>query len=144
MQVKQVSIFLENVSGRLAEVSRVLGRNNIDIRALSIADTSEFGILRLIVNDPDKASSVLKKEGFSVGTTDVIAICVDDTPGGLTDALDCLESNEVGIEYMYAFIGSSEDNRALVIIRVEDTEKAIEELGNCGITTLPPEKIYSM
>ena len=144
MQVKQVSIFLENVSGRLAEVSRALGQNSIDIRALSIADTTEFGILRLIVNDPDLAVSVLKEAGFSVGTTEVIAICVDDSPGGLTGALTCLENNEIGIEYMYAFIGCSADNKALVIIRVERTDKAIEVLNNCGIATVPPKEIYSM
>jgi hypothetical protein len=144
MQVKQVSVFIENISGRLAEVSRVLGQNNVNIRALSIADTSEFGILRLIVNDPDLAASLLKKDGFSVGTTEVIAICVDDSPGGLTDALTCLEHNEIGIEYMYAFIGSSDPEKALVILRVEDTEKAIEVLNNCGIDTVPPNKIYTM
>lgn len=144
MQVKQVSVFIENISGRLAEISRILGQNNIDIRALSIADTAEFGILRLITNDPDVAVSVLKEYGFSVGTTEVIAICVDDAPGGLSKSLSCLEQNEIGIEYMYAFIGNSQDNKALVIIRVEDTMKAIEVLKNCAIDIISPEMIYSM
>lgn len=144
MQVKQVSIFLENKSGRLAEVSRVLGNKNIDIRALSIADTTEFGILRLIVNDPDMAVSALKDYGFSVGTTEVIAICVDDTPGGLSDALTCLEKNNVGIEYMYAFIGNTGDNKALVILRVEDIEKAMDVLKISGITTISSDRIYNM
>jgi len=142
--VKQVSVFLENKSGRLAEVSRILGRNSIDIRALSIADTAEFGILRLIVNNPDLAVKVLSDKGFSVGTTEVIAIRVDDKPGGLSEALNCLEENDIGIEYMYAFIGNVGSSKALVIIRVDDIQNALEILDKNNIETVPAEQIYSM
>ncbi len=142
--VKQVSVFLENKSGRLAEVSRILGRNSIDIRALSIADTAEFGILRLIVNNPDLAVKVLSDKGFSVGTTEVIAIRVDDKPGGLSEALNCLEENDIGIEYMYAFIGNVGSSKALVIIRVDDVQNALEILDKNNIETVPAEQIYSM
>lgn len=142
MLLKQVSIFLENKSGRLAEVSRILGKNNIDISALSIADTTEFGILRLIVNNPDVAVEVLNEHGFTVRTTDVIAICVDDKPGGISKALDCLEKNDVGIEYMYAFIGNAGNDKALVIIRVEDIEHALEVLNKNDIKIIPADEIY--
>lgn len=144
MLVKQVSVFLENKSGRLAEVARILGQNSIDIRALSIADTAEFGILRLIVNNPDLAVEVLQDKGFSVGTTEVIAISVDDKPGGLSEALNCLEKNDIGIEYMYAFIGNVGKDKALVIIRVDDVQYALETLKKYGIETVPAGKIYSM
>jgi len=143
MMVKQVSVFLENKSGRLAEVSRILGQNSIDIRALSIAETTEFGILRMIVNNPDLALEVLKEKGFSVGITEVIAICVDDKPGGLSHALKCLEEKDIGIEYMYAFIGSG-DGKALVIIRVDDVQLALDILVKNGIDIVPEEKVYSM
>ena len=121
MLVKQISIFLENKSGRLAEVTKVLGENNIDISALSIADTTDFGILRLIVNNPDKAEKVLKDNEFTVSCTSVIAIAVEDTPGGLAKALSILEEESIGIEYMYAFVGKADDE-ALVIIRVENPD----------------------
>ena len=98
MILKQVSVFLENKSGRLAEVAKVLGENDVDISALSIADTTDFGILRLIVNKPDKAVRVLKDNGFTVGTTDVIAITVEDHPGGLAQVLDLLDKVQVDIE----------------------------------------------
>lgn len=144
MLVKQVSVFLENKSGRLAEVSRVLGENNIDISALSIADTTEFGILRLIVNRPDDALNVLKDNGFSVGTTEVIAICVSDRPGGLSEALDVLEDNHIGIEYMYAFLGNNGLGKAIVILRIEEVEKAIEILKNSNIDIMPSAEIYRL
>ena len=144
MFVKQVSVFLENKLGRLAEVSHVLGQNNIDISALSIADTTEYGVLRLIVNRPEKAAEILKEDGFSVTTTDVIAISVGDRPGGLTKALDCLHQNHVDIEYMYAFIGRSETGKATVILRVEDTEKAVDVLKKSGIDIMPSSEIYRL
>jgi len=142
MLVKQVSVFLENKSGRLAEVSRILGQNDIDISALSIADTAEYGILRLIVNKPEKAVEVLKDDGFSVGTTEVIAIAVNDQPGGLTAALDVLNRAGIGIEYMYAFIGNSSTGKAMVILRVENTEQAISALQSSGVDVMPSADIY--
>jgi len=143
MLVKQISVFLENKSGRLAEVTKTLGKEGIDISALSIADTTDFGILRLIVNQQEKAEAVLKDNGFTVSSTSVIAIAVEDKPGGLAVALDILESNSIGIEYMYAFIGKSKDE-ALVILRVEDSDKAIEALKNNGIKVISSKDVYGL
>jgi len=144
MILKQVSVFLENKSGRLAEVAKVLGENNIDISALSIADTTDFGILRLIVNHPLKAIKVLNDNGFTVGTTEVIAISVEDHPGGLAAALSTLDSMHVDIEYMYAFIGNKASGKAMVIIRVENTEDALKALKDSGIDVLPSEDVYRL
>jgi hypothetical protein len=143
MNVKQISIFLENKSGRLAEVTKVLGANNIDISALSIADTTDFGILRLIVNDPDKAVGILEEAGFSVSITNVIAIAVEDKPGGLAYALDILRNYDIGIEYMYAFVGKT-TNKALVILKVMDSQNAVNYLREGGIEVLSPEVVYGL
>lgn len=144
MVLKQVSVFLENKSGRLAEVAKVLGENDVDISALSIADTTDFGILRLILNKPDKAIRVLEDNGFTVGTTDVIAISVEDHPGGLASALNTLDEIKVDIEYMYAFIGNKASGRAMVILRVEKPEEAIEALQKSGIDVLPSSEVYRL
>lgn len=141
MLVKQISIFLENKSGRLAEVTRILGSSDINISALSIADTTDFGILRLIVNKPEVAEAVLKEKGFTVSCTNVIAIGVEDQPGGLATALDVLDREAIGIEYMYAFVGKT-SSEALVILRVENSEKAIEVLSKNGIKVLPSNQVY--
>ncbi len=142
MLVKQISVFLENKSGRLAEVTRTLAEKNIDISALSIADTTDFGILRLIVNKPEEAEKALSEQEFTVSCTNVIAIGVEDKPGGLAKALDILEKNLISIEYMYAFVGKT-GNEAFVILRVENPEEAIKTLESCDIEILPSEKIYS-
>jgi len=143
MPVKQISIFLENKSGRLAEVTKILGSNNIDISALSIADTTNFGILRLIVNRPEEAETILKENGFTVRCTDVIAIGVKDEPGGLSVALDILDKNSIEIEYMYAFVGKK-DEEALVILRVEDPDKAINALTGNGVKVLTADDVYKL
>ncbi len=141
MLVKQISVFLENKSGRLADVTRTLADNDINICALSIADTTDFGILRLIVNKPEEAEKVLSRHEFTVSCTSVIAIGVEDKPGGLARALDILQKNSISIEYMYAFVGKS-GNEALVILRVEDPENAVKTLANCDISVIPSDKIY--
>lgn len=143
MLVKQISVFLENKSGRLADVTRTLGKNNIDISALSIADTTDFGILRLIVNKPEKAEEVLKEDGFTVSCTNVIAIGVQDKPGGLAAALEILDKQSIGIEYMYAFVSKTEDE-ALVILRVEDPARAVAVLKEKGISVLPSSQVYKL
>lgn len=143
MIIKQISIFIENKMGRLSSVTKILKDNNIDIRALSIADTKDFGILRIIVNDPDKACEVLKKADCTVTLTDVIAIGINDEPGGLAQATDVLQSNVISIEYMYAFI-SKTDNMAFVILRVNDNDKAIEILSKNGVKLLSSDEIYNM
>lgn len=143
MLVKQISVFLENKSGRLAEVTKTLAGKDIDISALSIADTTDFGILRLIVNKPELAEEILKENGFTVSCTNVIAIAVEDKPGGLSKALDVLESNSIGIEYMYAFVGKA-TNDALVILRVEDAQKAIDTLSAQNIKVLTSDTVYKL
>ena len=143
MFVKQISIFLENKSGRLSDLTRTLGDNDIDISALSIADTTDFGILRLIVNDPEKAERILKAEGFAVNATSVIAIGVQDQPGGLAKALDILDREKISIEYMYAFVSKSE-NEALVILKVSEPEKAVDTLKANGISVLTASQVYKL
>lgn len=143
MLVKQISVFLENKSGRLAEVTKILGDNGIDISALSIADTTDFGILRLIVNQPEKAESVLRENGFTVSCTSVIAIAVADKPGGLAAALEVLDRESIGIEYMYAFVGKTSDE-ALVILRVETPDRAVDALSKNNIRVLSSSVVYEL
>ncbi|ADG81603.1 amino acid-binding ACT protein [Thermincola ferriacetica] len=143
MKVKQISVFLENKSGRLANVTEILGRNNINIRALSIADTSDFGILRLIVNKPDEAYACLKKAGFTVSATEVIAVEVQDHPGGLAAVLKILDARGINIEYLYAFLEKSSD-AALVVFRVEQIDEAIKVLGENAINVLKGEDVYKL
>lgn len=140
MYVKQISVFVENKFGRMAEILNALAEKSIDISALSLADTSEFGILRLIVDKPELAVEVLKEEGVIVKLSDIIAIAIDDTPGGLAKALNVLTDANVVIEYMYAFIGKA-DGKAMTVIRVDDEPKAVEALKNGGVALLTTEDI---
>ncbi len=141
MLVKQISVFLENKSGRLAEVTRTLKNHKIDIRALYIADTTEYGILRMIVDQPDQAQEVLSKAGFTVSSTSVIAIAIADRPGTLDDALETLSSGSISVDYLYAFVGRSSDD-AIVIIRVENPQLALEKLDETGIRVLDSKEVY--
>lgn len=141
MIIKQLSVFVENQPGRLAEITDALYQKDIDIRALSIADTTNFGILRLIVNHPSRAESVLKEQGFTVSQTDVIGIGVEDRPGGLSAALDILRDADITVEYMYAFVSKAEKT-AFVILRVEDNDMAIRVLEEKGVTILNGSDIY--
>lgn len=143
MKVQQISVFLENKYGRLAKVTEVLGENDINIRALSIADTSDFGILRIIVNKPDEANKVLKSAGFTVSITDVIAVEMDDHPGGLARVLKILETNGVNIEYLYAFLQKSSQD-ALVVFRVEQLDEAIEVLLKNNINVIKGNDVYKL
>lgn len=142
MFIKQISVFVENKSGRLADVSRNLGDNGIDLIAISISDTTDFGIFRLIVNLPEKAQEVLNNNGFAVSSTDVIAVSVKDEPGSLATALTILADESIEIEYMYAV---GKDTRgAVVILKVDNIEKAIRTLEDKGINVLPAEKVYRL
>jgi hypothetical protein len=143
MKVNQISIFLENKSGRLAEVTRILGDTGINIRALSLADTSDFGILHLIVNDNAKAIEVLKSKQFTVSMNEVVAVEVADRPGGLADILGILEKERINVEYMYAFVERSSDN-AVIIFRFDETDKAIKLLTAKGVTVLEGKKVYCL
>jgi hypothetical protein len=143
VKVKQISVFLENKSGRLATITKILGENGINIRALSIADTTDFGVLRLIVSDPAKAERVLKEHEFTVSETEVIAVAVPDEPGGLARVLAVLDSVGVNIEYMYAFVGKSGKN-AEVVFRVEDIDRSVELLTRSSIQLLEAKEVYSI
>jgi hypothetical protein len=133
MKLQQISVFIENQSGRLYEVTKLLGENGINIRALSLADTSDFGILRLIVNNPDKAYDLLKSNEFTVGRTEVLAVRVSDQPGGLAQILGCLDANNINVEYMYAFV-DHERECAIMIFRFDDTDLAAEKLESSGFS----------
>ncbi len=130
--MNQLSVFVENKVGRLSAVLNVLKDNNIDISALSLADTSEYGILRLVVDKPDEAIVVLKESGVMVKCTQVIAAAIDDAPGGLAYLLSVLSDANVGIEYMYAFIGKAE-GKAWTVLRVDDIEGATAVFKKNGI-----------
>ena len=143
MTVKQISVFLENKSGRLAEVTRVLAANNINIRALALADTADFGILRLIVDDMKKASNVLKATGYTLGETDVVAVEVADRPGGLAGILESLWKAGLDVGYMYAFVQSSGEN-AIMIFRFDDPDKAIGVLRENDVRILSGKEVYEL
>jgi len=143
MKVKQLSIFMENRAGRLAEIARQLGEARINIRALSLADTSDFGILRLIVNDVDKAMNILRDSGHTVSLTEVVAVEVPDRPGGLASVLEPLRDAGVNVEYMYAFVEKATD-KAVVIFRFEDVDAAVKVLAKANISVLPAETVYKL
>lgn len=140
MLVEQIAVFLENKSGRLAEITAVLAENNINIRALSVADTADFGILRLIVDKVEEAKTVLKQNGFTVGKTTVIAVEVEDKTGGLAKVLKCIHKADINVEYMYAFVNKTGEN-AVLIFRFEKMEEAITALKKDGFTILTREQI---
>lgn len=142
MKIEQLSIFLENKTGRLAEVTRTLAASGINIRALSLADTSDFGILRLIVEQTEKAKEVLKQAGFTVGSTAVVAVEVDDQPGGLDAVLQVLQGHNVNVEYMYAFVQKG-GGSATMIFRFDRIDQAIEIFKDNNIPLVPARLINS-
>ena len=143
MKIQQLSVFVEKKEGRMAEITDALAKANIDIRAISIADTSDFGILRLIVDRPDEAVTALKEANMTVSLTSVIAIGITDKPGEFAKAMKVLAENHIVIEYMYAFI-SRDKGRAFVILRVNDEEQAVQALTGAGIMILSSEEIHGM
>ena len=141
MTAEQLSIFLENKAGRLAEVTRTLSEAGINIRALSLADTSDFGILRIIVSDHERAKAVLKERGFTLGRTTVVAVEVEDKPGGLHSILELLSANGINVEYMYAFVQQDTTN-ATLIFRFDKVDKAVEVLTANNIRIVPGDRLY--
>ena len=123
MIIKQVSVFLENKQGRMCAVADLLAQNHIDIRALSLADTSDFGILRLIVDKPEEGKKILSEAGIVVRVTNVLSLTMEDTPGGTLGVLRLLSERGIGVEYMYAFAGKT-DGEAFMIIQTEDPAAA--------------------
>ena len=143
MFIKQISVFLENKPGRLAEITGVLAQNDIDISALSIADTTDFGILRLIVRDPQKAKKALSESGATVKITDVLAIKISDKPGGLHEALLALDEEKVAIEYVYAFVGKKGSD-AFVVLRTSNPELAVQALKRNDFEVASEAQIYNL
>ncbi len=141
MIIQQLSVFLENRSGKLTDLTETLRKKNINITALSVAETSEYGILRLIVSDPASALTLLKGEGFSVGLTDVICILMPDTPGALARVLRLLSDNNLCVEYMYAF---SMNEKAMAIIKVDQLTRAIDVLSGNEVQLLRASEMYSV
>jgi hypothetical protein len=143
MKVRQVSVFLENRSGRLAKVTTALGSAGINIRAMSLADTSDFGILRMVVTDTEKAVEILKDHGFTVRVSSVIAAVIPDIPGALGNLLSILEYVGLNVEYMYAFVQKSLEE-AILIFRFDDLDKALDTLLENDITVLDEDKVLSL
>jgi hypothetical protein len=125
MEIKQISVFLENTAGRLGEVTRVLAQAEINIRAISIADTSDFGILRLIVHDCGKALAALKNSGYTTRVSDVVAVEIDDRPGSLAEVMELFQKSKVNIEYLYASL-EGKSGKAVVIFKLEDHQKGLD------------------
>jgi len=144
MSVRQLSVFVENRPGRLSSITRVLGDSDVNLRAMSIADTRDFGILRLIVDDTDKALEVLRKNNYSVTTTNVLAISIADRPGGLADAMAVLYKDNISVEYMYAASISKEGGSAYLILRVDDNDRAETALLENGFAMLLQEDIAKL
>ncbi|HHT18972.1 MAG: ACT domain-containing protein [Euryarchaeota archaeon] len=142
MKIKQLSIFLENKKGRMRNALDVLADAGFNIRALSIADTSDFGILRLIVPKPDEAKKILEKNNFVVKTGYVIAVEMSDQPGGLSTILGMLDDSDINLDYLYAFVDEKEE-RAIVLLRPEDIDAGIEALRKREATIIPSEEVYN-
>ncbi len=131
MSLKQLTIFVENKKGALVNVTKILADNNVNLRALSIADTQDFGILRLIVNDNDIAIKALQEAGYMISTTDVVGVKIGDQPGKLSKALEVLDEADINMEYLYAFMARTEKH-AYVVLRVADNDAAEKALENAG------------
>lgn len=143
MQVKQISVFLENKVGRLAEVTKILGEAKINIRALTISETLDFGVLRMIVDRVEEAYRILKENNFTVSETKVVALEIPDKPGGLAQVMNILAEANINVEYLYAFLEKL-SNKAILIVRFENPQEAIKNLQKNNINLLPGEKIYSL
>ncbi len=141
MIIKQLSVFVENKKGRLFAIADALAKHDIDISSLSLADTSEFGILRLIVNKPEEAKKVLADAGVIVKITDVVAVVMEDAPGGVAGALEVFKNSEIGVEYMYACVGKT-TGKALMVVKTDDDNKAEEALAKAGYALANPADIY--
>jgi hypothetical protein len=143
MQVEQISVFLENKSGRLSEVTGILAEAGVNIHALALADTSDFGVLRLIVDDNEKAASALKDNGLTVGRTEVVAVEVEDRPGGLHRILEALKGTDINVEYMYAYVHHT-GKHAVMIFRFDNSAAAIEVLTAQAVSIITRDRLYAI
>ena len=144
MTVRQLSVFVENRAGRLSAITKLLGDKNINIRAISIADTKDFGIMRLIVSDTETALTALKEEGCSVTVTNVIAVQIEDIPLGMANAMETLYKDNISVEYMYSAFINPSDNTACLILRVDNNDKAQLALYDNGYALLTEEELSNI
>ncbi len=141
MKTKQISVFIDNRPGRLASVAQVLKEEGIDIRAISMADAPDFGIFRVVVEDTDRARAALKQRGFVTEVSDVIAVEVEDRPGGLADVLTVFAEHQLNVEYMYAFL-TERSGKAIIFFRFEDTDRAVDALQAAGMPVICGERLW--
>lgn len=144
MSLKQISVFVENKPGKMQHLTQVLADHNVDMRALSLAETSDFGIVRIIVDDVYAASTMLKDEGFIHSVNKVLGVAIPDEPGGLNTVLAILSEAQINVEYMYAFMGGKNVSHAYMIFRVEDRKAAVTALGQKGIRCIDQEELSQM
>ncbi|MDD3170026.1 MAG: ACT domain-containing protein [Eubacteriales bacterium] len=142
MLIKQISIFIPNKKGSLSQLTDILIAHNIDIRAIAVFDTTEFGILRIVVDDPDRAVEILNKEGIVAKVSKVIAVEPEDKPGSLNQIFSVLRDSDINIEYIYSFIMRKKE-MPYIVLKVDDQEKAVEELTAKGINVINKEEIYA-
>ena len=143
MAIKQLTVFIQNKKGTVVSVTDILSKNNINLRALSIAETQDFGILRLIVNDEKTAETVLAENGYLIKVIDVVGVKIGDEPGQLTEALDVLDKANINVEYLYAFMARTEKH-AYVVLRVEDNEAAERALTDAGFKMISEADINKL
>ena len=143
MKIKQLSIFLQNRMGSLAKPLEVLTVADVNIRAMCMADTSEFGILRLVVDNPEKGKEALEQNNFLVKMTEIIGVEMHDAPGGLTSVLNIIKDNNIDLEYLYAFTHDKKD-KAILLLHTDDIDRLIDILKKNNITIVPSEEVYSL
>ncbi|MBQ2653140.1 MAG: acetolactate synthase [Methanobrevibacter sp.] len=143
MKIKQLSIFLQNRMGSLSKPLEILSDADVNIRAMCMADTSEFGILRLVVDDPVKGKEALEKNNFLVKITDIIGVEMNDTPGGLTTVLKIIRDNEIDLEYLYAF-SHEKEGKAILLLHSDNIDKLISALKENGIVIVPSDEVYNL
>ncbi|HTY45904.1 MAG TPA: ACT domain-containing protein [Patescibacteria group bacterium] len=143
MRINQISVFLENTKGRLFEVCSVLGQHKINMRALTIAESQDFGVLRIVVDKPAEAVKILKENGFVTSLTDIVAVEVDDRPGGLAHILEVLSKEDINVEYMYGFVEKALE-KALLVFRFDDPDRAISTLTKNKIRVIKKEEIINL
>lgn len=143
MLVKQISVFMENRQGRLAEITKVLSDNDIDIRAINIADTTDFGILRMIVNDEVKAEKVLRENQMTANISDVIAVSISDTVGAFSKVIQLLKDKDISIDYIYSFIGEK-SAKAVIVLKTSDLETSSDILTANGVSVLSKEDVNNL
>ncbi len=144
MSLKQISVFVENKPGKMQALTDVLARNHVDMRALSLAETSDFGIVRIIVDDVYAASTILKEEGFIHNVNKVLGVAIPDAPGGLNTVLQVLRDANINVEYMYAFLGGKGVDHAYMIFRVEDNKAAVAALAEKGIHCVDQQELQQL